>query len=101
MKANIEKENEKEAVNRRSIILDLEDTKQSLIREVNLAFQKGIPCYFLKDILEQVLSMVREGANNELNAERAREADLMKSQSEREVVQENVDQAENPLEKEV
>ena len=101
MKANIEKENVKEAVNRRSIILDLEDTKQNFINEVNTAFQKGIPCYFLKDILESVLSMVREGANNELNAERAREADLLKSELAKESAQEKNDRAEGTAHEEV
>ncbi len=58
----------------RSLILEIEDAKVNISREVSSALRKGLPCYLVKDILENLLAKVREGANAELAAARAQEA---------------------------
>lgn len=68
----------------RSIILEIEETKNRIIQEVNGALRKGIPCYLLKDALEGVLSQIREGAKAELEAARAQEAARAESEKKEE-----------------
>lgn len=58
----------------RPIILEIEETKNNIIQEMNRALRKGVPCYLLYDALEGVVSQIREGAKAELEAARAQEA---------------------------
>ena len=68
----------------RPVILEIEETKTRIIQEVNAAIRKGIPCYFLKDALEGILSQLREGAKAELEAARAQEAARAESEKKEE-----------------
>ena len=62
----------------RSIILEIEDTKNNIIREVNNALGKGIPCYLLRSALDGVFSQLIDGAKAELEAARTHEKQLAK-----------------------
>ena len=64
-------EKKKAAPAARPLILELEDAKANICQEVNAALRKGLPCYLVKDILEGLLSQIREGAKAELEAARA------------------------------
>ena len=69
----------------RPIILEIEETKTNIIGEVNRAIRKGVPCYLLKDVLEGVVSQIREGAKAELEAARAQEAAQTESTDKEEI----------------
>ena len=66
-------EKKKAAPAARPLILELEDAKANIYQEVNVALRKGLPCYLVKDILEGLLSQIREGAKAEIEAARAQE----------------------------
>lgn len=66
------------------LILELEDAKANICQEVNAALRKGLPCYLVKDILEGLLSQIREGAKAELEAARAQEAARAESEKKEE-----------------
>ena len=68
--------NDKQA--HRPLILDVNDTKQTLIQTINDAINvKKIPCFMLEPFLSELLSQVRTGAQEELARARQQEA-LMK-----------------------
>ena len=55
----------------RPLILEIEDTKTSIVSSVNSALKRGLPCYIVADILDGVLSQMREGARRELEIARS------------------------------
>ena len=55
----------------RPLILEIEDAKTSIVSSVNSALKRGLPCYIVADILDGVLSQMREGARRELEIARA------------------------------
>ena len=55
----------------RPLILEIEDAKTSIVSSVNSALKRGLPCYIVADILEGVLSQMREGARRELEIARS------------------------------
>lgn len=65
--------NEANATEPRSLILEIEDAKMSIVSSVNSALKKGLPCYIIADILDGVLSQMREGARRELEIARSKE----------------------------
>lgn len=65
--------NEAKAAAPRSLILEIEDAKTSIVSSVNSALKKGLPCYIMADILDGVLSQMREGARRELEIARSKE----------------------------
>ena len=66
-------ETQKSAPAPRSLILEIEDAKTSIVSSVNSALKKGLPCYIIADILDGVLSQMREGARRELEIARSNE----------------------------
>ncbi len=66
-------ETQKSAPAPRSLILEIEDAKTSIVSSVNSALIKGLPCYIIADILDGVLSQMREGARRELEIARSKE----------------------------
>ena len=64
-------EKKKAAPAARPLILELEDAKANICQEVNAALRKGLPCYIVADILDGVLSQMREGARRELEMARS------------------------------
>lgn len=54
----------------RPLILEIEDAKTSIVSSVNSALKRGLPCYIVADILDGVLSQMREGARRELEIAR-------------------------------
>lgn len=74
MKAIVNAEQKKKAITR-PLILEINDAKAEIVQIVNSALQKrGLPCYMVADILENVLGQIREGARKELAAAKAQEA---------------------------
>lgn len=57
----------------RSLILEIEDAKSCIAGEINRAISKGVPCYFLKEILERYLVQITKGAEAEITAAREQE----------------------------
>ena len=55
----------------RPLILEIEDAKTSIVSSVNSALKRGLPCYIVADILDGVLSQMREGARRELKIARS------------------------------
>ena len=55
----------------RPLILEIEDVKTSIVSSVNSALKRGLPCYIVADILDGVLSQMREGARRELEIARS------------------------------
>ena len=68
----------------RPLILEIEDAKTSIVSSVNSALKRGLPCYIVADILDGVLSQMREGAKAELEAARAQEAARAESEKKEE-----------------
>ena len=64
-------EKKKAAPAARPLILELEDAKTSIVNSVNSALKRGLPCYIVADILDGVLSKMREGARRELEIARS------------------------------
>ena len=77
-------EKKKAAPAARPLILEIEDAKANICQEVNAALRKGLPCYLVKDILEGLLSQIREGAKAELEAARAQEVARAESEKKEE-----------------
>jgi hypothetical protein len=50
----------------RPLIVEIDDAKQEIIRVVNKAIQRGLPCYLIDMILSDIYTQVKEGAKNEL-----------------------------------
>lgn len=57
----------------RPLILEIEDAKTSIVSSVNSALKRGLPCYIVADILDGVLSQMREGARRELEIARSQQ----------------------------
>ena len=55
----------------RPLILEIEDAKTSIVSSVNSALKRGLSCYIVADILDGVLSQMREGARRELEIARS------------------------------
>lgn len=55
----------------RPLILEIEEAKTSIVSSVNSALKRGLPCYIVADILDGVLSQMREGARRELEIARS------------------------------
>ena len=55
----------------RPLILEIEDAKTSIVSSVNSALKRGLPCYIVADILDGVLSQMREGVRRELEIARS------------------------------
>lgn len=55
----------------RPLILEIEDAKTGIVSSVNSALKRGLPCYIVADILDGVLSQMREGARRELEIARS------------------------------
>lgn len=72
MKANISNTEEKKAAPR-PLILEIDDAKAEIAQGVNSALKRGLPCYIVADILENILSQARIGARNELAAAKEQE----------------------------
>jgi len=72
MKANVSKPAEKKAAPR-PLILEIDDAKAEIAQSVNNALKRGLPCYIVADILENILGQVRGGARNELAAAKEQE----------------------------
>lgn len=53
------------------LILEIEEAKTSIVSSVNSALKRGLPCYIVADILDGVLSQMREGARRELEIARS------------------------------
>lgn len=68
----------------RPLILEIEDAKTGIINSANSALKRGLPCYIVADILDRVLSQIREGAKAELEAARAQEAARAESEKKEE-----------------
>lgn len=64
-------ETQKSAEAPRPLILEIEDAKTSIVSSVNSALKRGLPCYIVADILDGVLSQMREGARRELEIARS------------------------------
>ena len=64
-------ETQKSAEAPRPLILEIEDAKTSIVSSVNSALMRGLPCYIVADILDGVLSQMREGARRELEIARS------------------------------
>jgi len=59
---------EEKKVNR-PLCLEMRDAKAEIVQSVNSAMQKrGLPCFILRGILEEVLNSVKEIERNELSA---------------------------------
>lgn len=59
---------EEKKVNR-PICLEMRDAKAEIVQSVNGAMQKrGLPCFILRGILEEVLNSVKEIERNEITA---------------------------------
>ena len=72
-------ENNTQEKKTRPIILEIEDTRQELVKVVNDAIrERGIPCYFLKDILTRITEEVSAVAKQELETARASETEEKK-----------------------
>jgi hypothetical protein len=67
-------ETQKSAEAPRPLILEIEDAKTSIVSSVNSALKRGLPCYIVADILDGVLSQMREGARRELEIARLQTA---------------------------
>lgn len=65
------KESKTKAPAPRPLILEIEDAKTSIVSSVNSALKRGLPCYIVADILDGVLSQMREGARRELEIARS------------------------------
>ena len=55
----------------RPLILEIEDAKTGIVSSVNSALKRGLPCYIVADILDGILSQMREGARRELEIARS------------------------------
>lgn len=60
----------------RSIILEIDEAKAGLINAVNVALKRGLPCYIVADILDNIRFQMREGARKELEAARLQEQNI-------------------------
>lgn len=50
----------------RPLVLELDDTKKALIQVVNEAIQvKGIPCFLMEYVWNEIGAQIRSGANEE------------------------------------
>lgn len=67
----MEKQNKKSTC--RSIILEIDEAKVGIINAVNAALKRGLPCYIVADILDNVRLQMREGARKELEIARLQE----------------------------
>ena len=65
------KESKTKAPAPRPLILEIEDAKTGIVSSVNSALKRGLPCYIVADILDGVLSQMREGARRELEIARS------------------------------
>lgn len=65
------KKNTETAAAPRPLILEIEEAKTSIVSSVNSALKRGLPCYIVADILDGVLSQMREGARRELEIARS------------------------------
>ncbi len=53
----------------RPLVLEMRDAKAEIVGSVNAAIQKrGIPCYILRGILEEILTSVKEVERSEVAA---------------------------------
>ncbi len=53
----------------RPLCLEMRDAKAELVNTVNAAMQKrGLPCFILRGILEEILASVKEVEKNEIAA---------------------------------
>lgn len=68
----MEKQNRK-ASTCRSIILEIDEAKAGIINAVNASLKRGLPCYIVADILDNIRIQMREGARKELEAARLQE----------------------------
>lgn len=50
----------------RPLILEVEDVKQSLIQTINEAVRRGVPCFILEPIMNDLTTQVKMGAKEEL-----------------------------------
>ena len=51
------------------LILEIEEARIEIVASVNNALQNhGLPCYLIEPILSELLTQIREGARNELDA---------------------------------
>ena len=55
----------------RPLILEIEEAKTGIVSSVNSALKRGLPCYIVADILDGILSQMREGARRELEIARS------------------------------
>ena len=73
---------EKKAVPR-PLVLEMRDAKAEIVNSVNAAIQKrGLPCYILRGILEEILTSVKEIEKNEIAAAEQQYAEAVKEQQE-------------------
>lgn len=71
----MEKQNRK-ASTCRSIILEIDEAKAGIINAVNAVLKRGLPCYIVADILDNIRIQMREGARKELEAARLQEQNM-------------------------
>lgn len=64
-------ETQKSAPAPRPLILEIEEAKTGIVSSVNSALKRGLPCYIVADILDGILSQMREGARRELEIARS------------------------------
>ena len=61
---------------KRPLILEIEDVKQSLIQIINEAIQvRGIPCFILEPVLNNLVTQVRLGYKEELERVKKQESE--------------------------
>lgn len=66
---------------RRPLILEIEDAKSGIAGEINRAISKGVPCYFIKGMLETYLTRITPVAEAEIAAARAQEQSRAKEEA--------------------
>ena len=53
----------------RPLVLEMRDAKQEIVGAVNAAIKnRGLPCYIIREILESILSNVKDIERNEIAA---------------------------------
>lgn len=75
----------------RHLALELDDIKNELIRTVNTAVQKGIPCFLLEYIVAELNTQIHNVAENEKNAARQEEVRMLAMQQKEEAETEDED----------
>ena len=65
----------------RPLVLEMRDAKAEIVGSVNAAIQKrGLPCFILRGILEEVLASIKEIEKNEIAAAETQYAEALQKE---------------------